>query len=452
MKGFLLTLASLLVATQLFAAVSAVIDSGTDLMHIELASKAWVNTGEIKKNEVDDDNNGYVDDINGWNFAENNPNVIDYKYLGTFSKDVYKFFEIQDKLLHGEATAEDKEWMKEKISDQEFVKELMKFANFIHGTHVAGIVARDADKVKIMPAKIIATEPGLPFSLAFNPIRILNDGIDFNDILIKQALGALAKQQMKLLITVAEYVNGHKAQVANCSFGTSMVQARQLVGAIVGMFIQDPSEEDIEKYAVYFINTIIENGTKMVNAAKNTFFVMAAGNDGTDNDKYPVSPANIKMANTISVAASFGYSKIAPFSNFGIKMVEIAAPGVSIKSAIPGNEYMAMAGTSQAAPFVANLAGRLMDINPDLNFLDIKRIMMETVDFKVWLRDKVVSGGIANPERALEAGKLSLEYPIRKAIRIARDTIRDVEEDMFPFAAEPQEAFVLPLQSEFGIR
>ncbi len=49
----------------------AVIDSGIDFSHPELQNVAWINEDEIENNSIDDDNNGYVDDINGWDFVSN---------------------------------------------------------------------------------------------------------------------------------------------------------------------------------------------------------------------------------------------------------------------------------------------------------------------------------------------------------------------------------------------
>ncbi len=48
--------------------VVAVIDSGVDNMHEDLKGVMWINADEIPGNGIDDDNNGYVDDIHGWNF------------------------------------------------------------------------------------------------------------------------------------------------------------------------------------------------------------------------------------------------------------------------------------------------------------------------------------------------------------------------------------------------
>ncbi|MDB9394621.1 S8 family serine peptidase [Microcystis aeruginosa] len=56
----------------------AVIDSGVDISHQDLSNNIWGNTGEIASNGIDDDGNGYTDDVYGWNFGigQNNNNVL----------------------------------------------------------------------------------------------------------------------------------------------------------------------------------------------------------------------------------------------------------------------------------------------------------------------------------------------------------------------------------------
>ena len=51
--------------------IVAVIDSGVDIEHEDLKGKIWINPNEIAGNGIDDDKNGYIDDINGWNFLGN---------------------------------------------------------------------------------------------------------------------------------------------------------------------------------------------------------------------------------------------------------------------------------------------------------------------------------------------------------------------------------------------
>lgn len=63
--------------------VIAVIDSGIDLNHPDLKANIWINKGEIPGNRIDDDHNGYIDDVYGWNFISDNNNISDDDGHGT---------------------------------------------------------------------------------------------------------------------------------------------------------------------------------------------------------------------------------------------------------------------------------------------------------------------------------------------------------------------------------
>ncbi len=63
--------------------VVGVVDSGIDITHPDLAANIWTNPGEIPGNGIDDDSNGYVDDVHGWNFVDNTNNVADVYGHGT---------------------------------------------------------------------------------------------------------------------------------------------------------------------------------------------------------------------------------------------------------------------------------------------------------------------------------------------------------------------------------
>lgn len=428
------------------AATIAVIDSGTDLNHSMLKDKKWSNAKDVD-DAVDNDDNGLIDDVHGWNFAEGNNKLFDKRLLGKFSQDVYKFFEVQLRIIKGEATEEDRQWMMAARSNAALISELQTFGNFVHGTHVAGITAQFSEAAKVMGLKIIPTKtPNLGRSVgSLSELGEAGTALGragMSQALIEKGLAMLAAQQAAALAPIGKYVAAQKAAVANCSFGTSTAAAKMLLGGILQLVLRRaPTAEELDHYAKFFVNEIVKNAKALVDPAKKTFFVIAAGNDGANNDESPVSPANYKASNTIAVAATLGYDKLASFSNYGASKVEVAAPGVGIRSSIPGEQMLTVSGTSQASPFVAGVAAALLDVNPNLSHSDLKRLLMETVDLKDFLKGKVVSSGIVNSDRALFAAKLALTTGLSDAILMSRNQINDVRTKELMV----DEGFVLPL-------
>jgi subtilisin family serine protease len=396
------------------AAQVAIIDSGVDYKHEAFASDMWTNPN----GSTTVDGTTYANDTHGWNFAENNNEIIDYKYIGTFSPDCYKMFEVQGKILTGTATQEEINWYKGKRSDQNFLKELQKFGNFIHGTHVTGISTDQSDAAKIVGIKLIPTEaPG------GKELEKFRDKA--GNPLVSMMLQMVAKRQAGMLLNVGKYTNAVRAEVANGSFGTSVNAVKPVVAQLVKQLTgADPTEAETEEYARELVNAMITESKGFVTAAPNTLYVFAAGNDGTNNDQLPVSPANIEAENKIVVAATLGTEKLASFSNHGMK-VDVAAPGVIIRASIPGDQYLELSGTSMAAPFVTNVAARLKDVNPSLSPAGIKKLLCETVDVKPWLQGKVRTSGIVNPNRAIKAAELSVSMGVEAAIAKAKALITD---------------------------
>ena len=98
----------------------AVIDSGVDTLHEDLKSILWTNPGEIPGNGIDDDHNGYIDDVHGWNFLGNKSgkNVEKDSYEGArvyhSLKAKYSSSDIDTAALQGDSLEEYKMWVKAK--------------------------------------------------------------------------------------------------------------------------------------------------------------------------------------------------------------------------------------------------------------------------------------------------------------------------------------------------
>ena len=102
------------------ASIVAIVDTGVDVSHIDLASTVWVNPLDIPGNRYDEDQNGYLNDINGWNFVDNNGTLINQKYAKYLTPEVKRFFDIQSKVASGSIDKKDIIWAKNQLRDRNF--------------------------------------------------------------------------------------------------------------------------------------------------------------------------------------------------------------------------------------------------------------------------------------------------------------------------------------------
>jgi len=129
---------------------------------------------------------------------------------------------------------------------------------------------------------------------------------------------------------------------------------------------------------------------------KGVVFCAAAGNDGKDIDTSPVYPASYDAKNIIAVAASDQDDKLATFSNYGKKSVDVAAPGVNILSTYPDNQYAYLQGTSMATPYVAGMVALIKSHSPDSSVDQIIDLINQGVDKKSDFNNKIASAGRVN--------------------------------------------------------
>jgi subtilisin family serine protease len=161
--------------------------------------------------------------------------------------------------------------------------------------------------------------------------------------------------------------------------------------------------------------------------------VAAAGNGGSDNDKFPTFPASYDLPNLIAVMATDEADDAAAFSNFGLQRVHVGAPGVGILSTYPYDPYPPptpqrpyvgyrfYSGTSPAAAHVSGLAALLKQRNKGWTPAMLRGHIIASVDAVRALRKKCASGGRVNFRRAL-CGPLRVLKP-RAHDRLTNGTV-----------------------------
>lgn len=130
---------------------------------------------------------------------------------------------------------------------------------------------------------------------------------------------------------------------------------------------------------------------------RDVVLIAATGNDNTERPGYPAAYPEV-----FAVSATDASMKRADFSNYG-DYVDVVAPGASIASTYPGNQYAALSGTSMASPHVAALAGLIRSVNPDLNNEEVMDLMRSSViDLGDTGYDKYFGYGQIDVYKALE--------------------------------------------------
>lgn len=438
----LITLATLLQLGTASASVVAIMDSGTDLNHKDLAPKAWTNKNEKEGSTTDLDGSGLPGDVHGWDFTENSANVFNGKYNYLLTPDVLKFYVLYAKYETKTITKEEFDWLKKTTEDKVLMNKVNFVGSYAHGTHVGGISSINNPKAQVMSLKILPTvfkelAPEAPAKVAADkePVQL---ELDFGDqdskvapamtvADFKKEVMKSAADQIAEMVPLSGYLKFQKVDVVNQSFGIGFSAAVEMLSSgFIESVKREPTKEELKDVLVAYFGTLMKVGPQMFAAAPDTLFVIAAGNDSSNNDALPDYPSAIQAPNKIVVAATLGYSEIADFSNYGATKVDVAAPGVAIQSTAPANNYVYMSGTSQAAPFVTNAIAQAKDINPALSAADIKSIILKTVDVKAWLKGKVATSGIVNKARVIKAAELSKTMNVEVAIAKARAEIADV--------------------------
>jgi len=421
--------------------VVAIIDSGTDIEHEDLSANIWINDGEIAGNNIDDDKNGYVDDIHGWNFigGKNGKNV---------DKDTYEltrvFVKLRD-LFQGknldELSPEEldnyqyyleikAEFEKEQADAKANFENLRNINNAIQGAkNIFQVSSIDS----VSNSELEPKNNDTPYKQqAKQIIKYFKDlGLSENDIndAFKQFdtmynYGYNANFDPRYIVgddyedLTDRYYGNNDVEGPRSDHGTHVagivaavrdndIGANGVASNTSLMIIRAvPDGDERDKDIANAIRYAVENGADIINMSfgksyspqkfyvdealkfadmKGVLIVNAAGNSAENIDStisYPNKfyPDGSMMKNFITVGASSwdGDTLIAAnFSNYG-QTVDLFAPGVEIYSTTPDNTYEALDGTSMASPVVAGVAALVMAYYPNFTASEIKEILLES--------------------------------------------------------------------------
>jgi hypothetical protein len=410
------------------ATTIAIIDTGFDLDHDFLKPK--ILTEEVNLSPS-------LKEFHGWNFHDNShlkePVIKDQSLL----QEILLYRNLRAKGHKEGLLPSEFEWFKKKSADKEFQDKVKIFKRHSHGTFVAGIALREGENIQLFPIR------GLHIP---SPVIAVNESTANEKVSLKgknpdekfhEEIKNSEDRVIKKFSKICRYLSINKIDIVNASYGITFKSInskfREKFKEITGKEIEEQRLQNIVKE--YFTN--IENRTsKIILKYPRMLFIFSAGNSGINNDEFPHYPSKVRLPNTISVGAING-EFLASFSNYGVKHVDIGAPGVAILSLVPkvyshdGHDlYSPSSGTSMAAPYVSNLAAQILNTNESLRPQDVKRIIMETGDEKEHLKSKLISGSIVNNHKAIKAALLSRDLNLNQAINLAKTGLIPIEDSI----------------------
>ena len=135
--------------------------------------------------------------------------------------------------------------------------------------------------------------------------------------------------------------------------------------------------------------------------------VCAAANGGTDNDLVPMYPGSYPSDNILAVANTNNLDQLnLSASCYGLRSVDLGAPGTSIATIGRNGVALTGTGTSNSTPLVAGVAALLLQMRPEATVADLKGWILNTVDPLPSLAGRCVSGGRLNAYAALSAAQI----------------------------------------------
>jgi len=419
--------------------VVAIIDSGVDIDHEDLAENIWVNVDEIPGNNIDDDNNGYIDDINGWNFLGNDrgENIknetleitrIYRKYSGLLESELNNITD-QEKELFERVKKEYWDQLKRARKEKADLDNFLLYYRF-YERYLQGYLKKQnfslADVELINPYDITLSK-ACEFWLDVKLNGLTNETIselqENNFSKLNYHLNPEYDPRSDVFDNsrnVGIYTYGNNDVVGDSpSHGTHVAG---IIGAVRGNGIGIdgivsnvkimalrviPNGEERDMDVANAIRYAVDNGAKVINMSfskhyspkkktvddavkyaekQGVLIVHGSGNYSKNLDLDNVYPNayyldNTKAENWLTIGAStinFDRKLAADFTNYGQNKVDLFAPGMDIYSLMNNDSYDFRSGTSMASPIVAGVAALLFSYYPYLTVREVRQIILKS--------------------------------------------------------------------------
>ncbi len=433
----------------------AVLDSGVDIFHPAIRDSLRDNKLE-RANGRDDDGNGLIDDLWGWNFADHSSELLDPNLRASWPETAYQYYWVRMKRSFGTWTSAEEAWYLASRNDDDFMQMRSNFSSYIHGTHVAAIALHGPQNVPVTDADLPIPAPYQVKSGAKRfellPVRYLGDydyfpwrrpstGDISKDLPLalrqqkyRQFFAEYYQWQMGKLKMALNYATSFEdVRVINGSFGLSFDSTTDMISDFLDDFhLEQLGESSPSELAQEFLEQLNRDVATYARSKPQVLFTFSAGNSNENTDQKLHYPSGAQAENIVSVGASLAYSERAYFSNYGKESVDLFAPGLAILSAVSPSDELPINGTSQAAPFVAHLALELFSLYPSASAALVKRVIISTVDLHTQLKEMCRSAGIINPERAKQAMEfISAGYTVDEALARAHRQIQSTHPSKF---------------------
>lgn len=417
----------------------AIIDGGVDITHEDLQGHIWTNEKELPDDGIDNDGNGYVDDIHGWNFLgqihdaplEVTRELVRMKALETAGPLTLSQKAYLDHLNQhvSEARQEANEYLSLHLRNREAVELAYKNLKILNSIDFDTLKVTDVEAIQGDSNIEVKKKALLDAFTAANAkdVARINRRIEYGKEQLNVSYSLTFDPRTKFLgddLADFQHVGygDNDPTGPDADHGTHVAG---IIGAVRGndLGIQGiatdvrfmslravPNGDEYDKDIANAIRYAADNGARVINmsfgkgyspyaaqvreammyaASKNVLIFHAAGNESADNDRVSNFPyryldwgLHLEVPAVVEVGASgaqVGPKLPADFSNYGQVSVDLFAPGVDIESTVTGPmKYDVYSGTSMASPAAAGVAALLISQYPQLTNLEVKDILLSS--------------------------------------------------------------------------